>query len=96
MPYVKWSPNALLGVQKAYRFLAEHDLDAARAAAKVIKTHAAILEKHPHAGRPADDLDPEHRELSIPFGASGYVMIYEVIADSVLILAVKHQKEVGY
>jgi hypothetical protein len=43
-----------------------------------------------------DDLDPEHRELIFPFDVTGCVLIYEVGYDSILILAVKHQKEVGY
>jgi len=56
----------------------------------------AYFENSLMQGRPADDLDPEHRELLIPFGASGYVIVYEVYADSVLVLAVRHQKEAGY
>ena len=96
MPHLKWTPNALRGVQKAYRFLAEHDKEAARAAAKTIKDQSLVLEKFPNAGRPADDLEPEHRELVIPFGASGYVLVYEVVEEYILILAVKHQKEAGY
>lgn len=96
MPRLKWTDNALRGVQKAYRFLAEYDTGAAKAAAKAIKKQAAILKKHPEAGRPADDLDPEHRELVIPFGASGYMLIYEELPEYVLILAVKHQREAGY
>jgi len=98
MPHLKlvWSPNALLGVQRAYRFLVEKDRDAAKAAASAIRKQAALLKKYPQAGRPADDLDPEHRELIIPFGASGYVMVYEVNADHVIVLAVRHQREAGY
>ena len=98
MPYLKllWSPDALLGVQRAYRFLAGKNRDAARAAAGAIRKQAAILQKYPQAGRPGDDLDPEHRELVVPFGASGYVIVYAVHADHVLVLAVRHQKEAGY
>jgi plasmid stabilization system protein ParE len=54
------------------------------------------LERFPNAGRPADDLEPDHSELLVPFGGSGYVLFYEVVGDAVLILAVKHQKEAGY
>lgn len=96
MPYLKWSDNAIRGVQKAYRFLAERDRETAMAAARTIKKHASLLARFPEAGRPADDLDPEHRELIIPFGATGYVLIYEAGLDFILILAVKHQKEAGY
>lgn len=98
MPRLKlvWSPYALLGVQRAYRFLAEKDRDAAKAAAGIIRKQAAILKKFPNAGRPAEDLDPEHRELLIPFGVSGYVLVYEIYAEIILVLAVRHQKESGY
>ena len=98
MPHLKlvWSPSALLGVQRAYRFLAEKDRDAAQAAVGTIRKHAAILKRFPSAGRPAEDLDPEHRELLIPFGVTGYVLVYEVHAEIILMLAVRHQKEAGY
>ena len=87
---VVWSPGALLGVQRAYRFLA------ARAAVGAIRKQAAILTRYPAAGRPADDLEPEHRELLIPFGVSGYVLVYEVRAETIVVLAVRHQREAGY
>jgi toxin ParE1/3/4 len=57
---------------------------------------AEILETYPEAGRPAGDLEPEHRERIVPFGASGYVLLYEIIDNTVVVLAVRHQKEVGY
>lgn len=37
---------------------------------------AELLERFPQAGRPAEDLEPEHRELLIPFGGAGYVLLY--------------------
>jgi toxin ParE1/3/4 len=76
--------------------LAEKDRDAAKAAAETIRKQAAILNKFPNAGRPAEDLEPEHRELPVPFGASGYVLLYRVEKPCVYILAVRHQKEVEF
>ena len=61
-----------------------------------VRKQAAILKKYPQAGQVADDLEPEYRELLVPFGATGYVMIYEVRGDHVVVLAVRHQKEAGY
>ena len=63
---------------------------------KTIRQAALLLETFPEAGRPTDDLDPEHRELLIPFGGSGYLALYEVRDNTILILALKHQKESGY
>lgn len=97
MPYlVQWSENALEGLQRVYVFLAEKNEEAAVAAFKTIRQAALLLENFPEAGRPADDLEPEHRELLIPFGGSGYVALYEMRGNGILILALKHQKETGY
>ena len=79
-----------------HAFLEEQNQDAAINAIKAIREKALLLENFPNAGRPALDFDPEHRELIVPFGAAGYVLIYEVHDEQVWILAIKHQKEAGY
>ena len=97
MPYiVNWTENASQGLERAYLFLAEKNEDAAKAALITIREKALLLEQFPNAGRPAEDFEPDYRELLIPFGGAGYILIYEVIGDSVYVLAVKHQKEAGY
>lgn len=95
---VVWSPRSLECVQCLYNFLAEKDTDAAKAAAALLFNQAELLENFPQAGRPAEDLEPEHRDLLIPFGAAGYVLLYrfDENRESVTVLAVRHQKEVGY
>lgn len=100
MPHLelKWSDNALQCIRRAYTFLAvdNDNKDAAKAAVKTIRQHANKLSRFPQAGKPADDLDPEHRELIIPFGGTGYTLIYEVWPGFILILAVRHQRQAGY
>ncbi len=65
VPYLTfWSENANQGLERAYLFLAEKNEDAASGDEKVL-----LLEQFPNAGRPANDLDPEHRELLVPFGS---------------------------
>ena len=93
-----WTENALQRVREAYRFYAVDcdNKEAAKAAVETIRRQAKNLSRFPDAGRPADDLAPEQRELIIPFGSTGYVLIYEVWGDVVLILSVKHQREAGY
>jgi plasmid stabilization system protein ParE len=56
-----------------------------------------MLETTPEMGRPVEEL-PGVRELIIPFGGSGYVILYryDMTADTVYILAIRHQKETGY
>ena len=97
MPYiVKWTENASHGLERAYLFLAEKSEDAAVAAIKAIREKAMLLEQFPNAGRPTEDLEPEYRELLIPFGGAGYVLVYEIIGNEIYILALKHQKDAGY
>ena len=93
---VVWTDRASHDLERHYFFLAEKDEDAGLKAVEAIEKGTLILEQFPNAGRPADDLDPEQRELLVPFGTSGYVLVYEVDADHSRILAVRHQKEVGY
>ncbi len=93
---VRWTDNALAGLVRVHAFLAEVDAEAAQKALDATEAATDVLEQFPHAGRPADDLEPEHRELLIPFGGSGYALFYEVQGENVLILALKHQREAGY
>jgi toxin ParE1/3/4 len=96
MSRVIWTLRALAGLEKAYLFLAEIDEEAAIKALDAIDQGSLLLEDFPEAGRPAEDLEPEHRELLISFGASGYLLLYQVKNALVYILAVRHQKESGY
>ena len=95
---VVWSPRSLECVQRLYNFLAEKDIEAAKTAAALILKQAELLEQFPQAGRPAEDLEPEHRELLIPFGGVGYVLLYHHAenGEAITVLAIRHQKEVGY
>ena len=96
MPRLIWSPEALADVQRLYRFLAQKSPDAAKCAAGAIRGGMQIIAGHPEAGRPIDTMDPEFREWPISFGASGYVALYRLQSDFALVVAVRHQKEVGY
>jgi len=55
-----------------------------------------VLGLQPHIGRPVEDLPEEFREWVIDFGDSGYIARYRIDADAVTVLAVRHQKEVGF
>ena len=96
MPRLIWSPSALLDIQRLYRFLVEKNIGAAQQAVKVIRESLKILTKQPGVGRPVEDMDPEYREWPINFGNTGYVVLYHYDGKTALIVAVRHQKEVGY
>jgi plasmid stabilization system protein ParE len=96
MPQLIWSPAALRDIDRLHRFLLEKNASAARDAIKAVRTHVNILAEQPGAGRPAEHMDPEFREWIIPFGGSGYIALYRLDGEKVVILAVRHQREAGY
>lgn len=91
-----WSPHALLDVQRLYRFLAPKNIDAAKRAVKELRGSVKVFALQPGIGRPVEDMEPEYREWMINFGDSGYIVLYRYERDAATILAVRHQKEVGY
>ena len=91
-----WSPAALLDVKQLYDFLKPKDLAAAKRAVKAIRQGVKVLEKQWGVGRPVGDMEDELRDWIIDFGGSGYVVRYRVDQSFVTVLAVRHQKEVGF
>jgi plasmid stabilization system protein ParE len=96
MPHLIWAPSALLDVQRLYHFLAPKNPDAAKRAVKAIRQGVKVLEQQSGIGRPVEEMDDEFRDWIIDFGDSGYVVRYRVDQSSVTVLAVRHQKEVGF
>lgn len=63
---------------------------------KAVRQGVKLLGQQPGIGRHIDDMSDEFREWIIDFGDSGYVARYRIAPDAVTILAVRHQKEVGF
>ncbi|EML8490043.1 type II toxin-antitoxin system RelE/ParE family toxin [Salmonella enterica subsp. enterica] len=91
-----WTQQALTDVQRLYRFLAEKDLNAARSAVKEIRSSVKILEYQAQLGRPVEELGADFREWLIKFGSSGYVVLYRIDEDLTVLLAIRHQREIGW
>ncbi len=91
-----WAPEALADVQRSYRFLAKRHPHAAMDAIGTIRSSLKTLESHPQTGRPAAEMPAEFREWLIPFGGSGYIVLYRFDGVNSIILAVRHQREAGY
>jgi plasmid stabilization system protein ParE len=96
MQQLIWSPQALLDVQRLYRFLSPKNKDAAKRAVSAIRNGVNVLSLQPAMGRPVPDMDDEFRDWIIDFGDSGYVARYRLDASNLIILAVRHQKEAGF
>lgn len=95
MARVIYASKALADLDRLVDFLIESDPAAASKTIGLITEAVQILANHPQIGRVV-----EHgfRELVISRGGSGYLALYhlDVMADVVLVLAVRHQREAGY
>jgi plasmid stabilization system protein ParE len=67
MPRLIWTPPALIGMQRSYRFLALKNKDAASRAVKAIRAGAQLIAQHPEIGRPAEEMEPEYRVATYCF-----------------------------
>jgi len=92
---VVYAKRALDHLERAFQFLRDNNPDAAQSAVTAIQSAVNNLAAHPLVGR---RLEGELRELIISYGHSGYVGLYrfEISSDEVRILAIRHQREVGY
>ena len=70
--------------------------DAAKRVVRAVRDGVNVLARQPGIGRPVDEMEPQFREWMIAFGDSGYVALYRYDAEKAVILAVRHQREVGY
>ncbi|ANL64889.1 toxin-antitoxin system toxin RelE/ParE family protein [Rhizobium phaseoli] len=78
-------------------FLIERDPDLAERALNTIQKALMILQDFPLMARRASADDPLLRELLVPFGSAGYVILFKVVNEtSVIVLAVRHQREEDY
>jgi len=96
MPRLKWSEPALLDVARLHAFLTPKSRDAAMRAVKAIRQGVKALARHPEIGRPVEEMPPEFREWVIEFGHGAYVALYHYDGKEIVILAVRHGREVGY
>lgn len=84
-------------IRRLYGFLLDHDFTAADKAVEVIIRTIDTLREFPFAARKAPGEDSFLRELIIPFGATGYIALFEIEnATTVTILAIRHQRDDDY
>ena len=90
-----YSSHAFTDFDRLTDFLIDTDPEAAGQTMELIAEAVSILKRHPLIGRPIDD---HLRELVISRGITGYIALYsyEAKQDTVLILAIRHQRESGF
>lgn len=61
-----------------------------------IREGMRLLSWSPYTCRKAELGNGRTRELIVPFGGAGYVVLFEIIGDDVVVGAVRHQREEDY
>jgi len=92
---VVYSARALDHIERAFQSLRDRNPDAALNAVTAIQSAVDNLAAHPLVGR---RVQGDLRELIISYGQSGYVAFYRFVVprDEVRILAIRHQRELGF
>ena len=97
---VRFTPEAEADLVRLYEFILDRDTPdwaLAEQALEVVRAGMITLERIPFTCRKATPDSPFLRELLIPFGAVGYVALFEIDdAQTVTVLAVRHQRESDY
>lgn len=94
---IRFSETALDDIERLYRFLADHDIQAAEDALHALEKAWELLSSFPFSARKADPASPFLRELIVPFGGAGYVALFEITNSTTLtVLALRHQREDDY
>lgn len=96
MPRLKWSQSALLNVGRLHAFWGSESREAASCAVRAIRQGVKALGKHPEIGHPVEELPPELREWVIEFGSGACIASYRYDGKEIVILAVRHGRELGY
>lgn len=92
---IRFARSALKDLSRLTEYLVENSPDRARHAVPIIRDAVEVLRRLPWVGRIAlEQSDRTLRELLVPFGSTGYVLLYRVGPASVVtVLAARHQLE---
>lgn len=95
MTELVYTEQALVDLERLSDFLLETDPQAAQDIATLNFEALEILVQHPEIGR---KVHFGQRELVISRGRTGYLALYRFLPhiDCILVLALRHQRELGY
>jgi len=97
---IRFTKDAGADLVRLYEFILRRDdtdWTVAKRALEAIRNAIRSLELSPFSYRKATSGNPFLRELLTPFGATGYVAMFEIDNDkTATILAVRHQREDDY
>ena len=96
-------PQAVEELQRLEDFAIERELAsetpdwaAPQRALDAVREGMRLLSWSPYSCRRAQLGNGRSRELIVPFGAAGYIVLFEIVGDIVVVGAVRHQREEDY
>lgn len=96
----RWSscrPSALGALVTAPELASQAtDWTTPQRALNAIRAGMHLLSCSPSSCRTAELGNGRSRELIVPFGGAGYVVLFEIVGDDVVVGAVRHQREEDY
>jgi plasmid stabilization system protein ParE len=96
MAKVVWTGKARGDLTRLRDFLAPKSSEAANHAIQAIRQGLQTLKTAPEAGIRIPWLPDGYRQWFIPFGKSGYVVLYREFGDDVVIQSIRHGREAGF
>jgi plasmid stabilization system protein ParE len=95
MSHLEYAPGFFTDLERLTQFLLDLHPEDALGLGEIIFDGLETLKQHPKIGRP---YRLPLRELVISRGRSGYLALYRYnpITDKILVLRIRHQREVGY
>jgi len=100
---VKLPEEAVADLQRPEDFATEREVASEipdwtmpRRALDAISEGKRLLSWSPYTCRKAELGNGRSRELIVPFGDAGYVVLLEIVGDDVVVGAVRHQREEDY
>ena len=92
---IVWLPQAIDDLKRVREFLRPQNVEAAQRAVLAISKLAAVLAANPRFSMMARET-PDFRDVVIPFGRRNYVLRYRIDGDDIVIVALRHVREVGF
>ena len=100
---VKLLDEAVADLQRLEDFAIERELaseipdwSTPQRALDAISLGMRLLSWSPYSCRKAELGNGRSRELIVPFGGAGYIVLFEIVGDDVIVGAVRHQREEDY
>lgn len=95
MAQIVYSARSLVHIERALQVLRDKNPTAARDAVTAIQSAVDNLAAHPLIG---SRIEGDVRELVISYGQTGYIALYRFVVpqNEVRILAIRHQRELGF